>query len=174
MGKASLSFRDKAWASSAVNTEFDAWDGLPSSCLSANQYKAQGPRMTIVSDVQTTAIAMRRAHFIAVLVSASLACAARPRGFRYHIGEALDYCMVSKRCWREPWSTKISLCDPDYVKTYTDQKSLESYSNTPPTHPRLDTWSEVWEPRSLRDFCACASVGGKRRASREKERTSDA
>ena len=25
----------------------------------------------------------------------------------------------------------------------------------------------------LRDFCACASVGGKRRASREKERISD-
>ena len=29
--------------------------------------------------------------------------------------------------------------DPDCVKTYTDQKSLESYSNTHPNHPRLDT-----------------------------------
>src|SRR5262245_22756386 len=66
MGKAFLSFRDKAWASSAVNTEFDAWDGLPSIWLSANQYNAQGPRMAIVSEVQTTAIAMRRSDFIAV------------------------------------------------------------------------------------------------------------
>src|SRR5262245_2116943 len=66
MGKAFLSFRDKAWASSAVNTEFDAWDGLPSIWLSANQYNAQGPRMAIVSEVQTTAMAMRRADFIAV------------------------------------------------------------------------------------------------------------
>jgi len=80
MGKTSLSFRDKAWASSAVNTEFDAWDGLPSMWLSANQYKAQGPRMTIVSEVQTSAITTRRAHFIAVLASATLACVARLLG----------------------------------------------------------------------------------------------
>jgi hypothetical protein len=29
--------------------------------------------------------------------------------------------------------------DPGCVKTYAAQKSLESYSNTPPNHPRLDT-----------------------------------
>src|SRR5215510_8050126 len=28
--------------------------------------------------------------------------------------------------------------DPDCVKTCADQKPLESYSNTPPNHPRLE------------------------------------
>src|SRR5215510_13439848 len=74
--------------------------------------------------------------------------------------------------------------DPDCVKTCTEQKPLESYSNTPTNHPLLEHSNtkarrespapEEEELRSFRDFCASASLGAKMRASREKERTSDA
>src|SRR5215831_11344632 len=77
-----------------------------------------------------------------------------------------------------------SVHDPDCVKTCTHQNPLESYSNTPPNHPRLEHSStkarrescapEEQEPRSFREFCTSASVGAKRRASRERDRTSDA
>src|SRR5262249_26285247 len=39
--------------------------------------------------------------------------------------------VIHARFWSE--------LDPDCVKTCTHKKSLESYSNTPPNHPRLDT-----------------------------------
>ena|SRR5262245_12901027 len=77
----------------------------------------------------------------------------------------------------------VAAFDPDCVKTCTDQKPLESYSNKPPNHPRLKhrstnarrepRGSEKYKPWSFRDFCASALLGAKRRASREKGRTSD-
>jgi hypothetical protein len=33
----------------------------------------------------------------------------------------------------------MPLVDPGCVKTYTEQKSLESYSHTPPAHDHFDT-----------------------------------
>jgi len=38
-----------------------------------------------------------------------------------------------------PHNRATSRFDPGCVKTCTDQKSLESYSNKPPNHPRFDT-----------------------------------
>src|SRR5215471_20902676 len=94
------------------------------------------------------------------------------------IGGAAD---TDRGGWRRLMRTAF---DPDRVKTCTDQKSLESYSNAPSNHPRLEHSSmkarrearapEEYGTAEFSRFLRFCVTGRQEGSLARKERTSDA